>query len=120
MAISMLVVDDNEDIRAMVDLALKGLPVEIVGFAHDGVQAIDMARELKPNVILMDIVMPNMGGVEATRVIHNEMPEITIIGFTGSDPEAVDDMIHAGAIAVFLKTSFADVISKVQALEAGT
>ena len=117
MAISMLVVDDNEDVRQMVELALRGLPVDIVGLAVDGVQAIDMARELKPDVILMDVVMPNMNGVEATRIIHNEMPEITIIGFTGSDPGAVDDMLNAGAVAVFLKTSFAEVIEKVQSLE---
>ena len=119
MAISMLVVDDNEDVRQMVELALRGLPVDIVGLAVDGVQAIDMARELKPDVILMDVVMPNMNGVEATRIIHEEMPQITIIGFTGSDPGAVDDMLNAGAVAVFLKTSFAEVIEKVQSLEDG-
>ena len=117
MAITMLVVDDNEDIRAMVELALRGVPVDIVGLAVDGQDAVTKARELKPDVILMDVVMPNMGGVEATRIINEEMPEVTIIGFTGSDPGAVDDMLNAGAVAVFLKTSFAEVIERVQNLE---
>ena len=112
----MLVVDDNEDIQAMVLLALKGLAVEIVGQAYDGIEAIEKARELKPDVVLMDVVMPRMNGVDATRAIHAEMPDTTIIGFTGSDPSAVDDMIRAGAIAVFLKTSFAEVVERVSGL----
>ena len=116
MAIRMLVVDDNEDIQAMVALALRGLPIDIVGQAFDGLEAIEKARELEPNVILMDVVMPRMNGVEATRAIHEAQPEITIIGFTGSDPGAVDDMMAAGAVAVFLKTSFAEVLEKVQAI----
>ena len=117
MAITMLVVDDNEDIRSMVELALRGVPVDIVGLAVDGQDGVNKARELQPDVILMDVVMPNMGGVEATRIIHDEFPHITIIGFTGSDPGAVDDMLNAGAVAVFLKTSFADVIERVSRLE---
>ncbi len=117
MAITLLVVDDNEDIREMVDFALRGLPVDIVGQAADGEQAIDMARQLKPDVILMDIVMPNMSGVEATRVIHKELPDTTIIGFTGLDREAVDEMMSAGAIAVFLKTSFAEVVQRLQDID---
>ena len=116
MSIRLLVVDDNEDIQAMVALALRGLSIDIVGQAFDGAEAIEKAAELKPDVILMDVVMPRMNGVEATRAIHAAQPAITIIGFTGSDPGAVDDMINAGAVAVFLKTSFAEVLEKVQAI----
>lgn len=116
MSISLLVVDDHDDIRSMVKLAVRNLPIEIAGEAADGQEAIEKARELGPDVILMDIVMPNVDGVEATRTILSEFPEMTIIGFTGSDPEAAESMLTAGAAAVFQKTAFADMIDRIQDL----
>ena len=116
MNLRLLVVDDHEDIRSMVALALRALPIDIVGEAVDGADAIEKARALRPDVILMDIVMPQVNGVEATRTIRKELPETTIIGFTGSDPEAAEEMLRAGAIAVFQKTSFVEVIDRLQEL----
>ena len=112
MSLRLLVVDDHADIRAMVALALRNVPIEIVGEAVDGADAIEKARELQPDVILMDIVMPQVSGVEATRAIRRELPDTTIIGFTGSDPEAAEEMLSAGAIAVFQKTAFAEMIQR--------
>ena len=114
MSIKLLVVDDHDDIRAMVKLAVRNLPVDVVGEAVDGVDAIDKARELQPDVILMDIVMPRMDGVEATRSILEGSPNITVIGFTGSDPEAAEEMMKAGAVAVFRKSAFGELIDRLQ------
>ena len=100
----------------MVALALQSLPVEIVGEAVDGSDAIEKARALRPDVILMDIVMPQVNGVEATRTIRKELPEVTIVGFTGSDPDAAEEMLRAGAIAVFQKTSFVELIDGIENL----
>ena len=116
MSLRLLVFDDHADIRAMVKLALRSLPIDIVGEAVDGAEAIEKARELKPDVVLMDIVMPQVSGVEATRTIRRELPDTTIIGFTGSDPEAAEEMLSAGAIAVFQKTAFAEMIERIAQL----
>ena len=114
MSVKLLVVDDHEDIRVMVKLAVRNLPVQVVGEAVDGSDAIEKARTLQPDVILMDIVMPGVNGVEATRSILEEFPDMTVIGFTGSDPDAAEEMLLVGAVAVFQKTAFGEVIDLIQ------
>ena len=56
--------------------------IEIIGEASDGQSAIDLIRELRPDVVLMDISMPGMDGIQATRIIHKELPEVRIIGLS--------------------------------------
>ena len=76
----------------------------VVGHAVDGAQAIEMAERLRPHVILMDLSMPTMDGVEATRLIHAKLPDIRILVLTSfSDSTRVRDALQAGAIGYLLK-----------------
>jgi DNA-binding NarL/FixJ family response regulator len=81
-----LLVDDHILFRKGVAGLLAARPsLEVVGEASDGVEAIERARELVPDVILMDVTMPNCDGLEATRILKREMPHVHIIMLTVSD-----------------------------------
>ena len=77
--------------------------LEIVGEVGDGQGAINLARSMHPDVILMDLKMPGTGGVEASRVIRKEMPEIRIIILTVAEDEEMLEAIKAGASGYLLK-----------------
>ncbi len=77
---------------------------EVVGEAEDGAQAVDLAGQLQPDVVLMDVTMPELDGVEATRRIHAEYPDIRIIMLTmHSDQEVLASAIRAGASGYLVK-----------------
>jgi PAS domain S-box-containing protein len=97
--ISVLLVDDHALFRNGIARLLKKKPgLEVVGEARDGHEAIEFVQELKPDVILMDISMPGINGIEATRVIHERHPEVCIIGLSmHDDPEKERAMRAAGA-----------------------
>ena len=105
-----LLVDDHE----MVRLGLKSYfdlqdDVEVVGEAANGSQGIDLALELRPDVIVMDIVMPEMNGIDATLAILKEWPEAKILIVTSYlDNEKIMPVLNAGAKGYMLKTSSAD------------
>jgi two-component system response regulator NreC len=83
--------------------------VEVVGEATDGREAIEKARQFNPHVILMDIGMPGMGGLEATRRIHKENPDTKILVLTQyEDPEYILSMLRAGAKGYITKTATAE------------
>ncbi len=105
MTIRMLLVDDHAVVRQGLKMFFKGeTDFEIVGEASNGLQAIDMVRQLKPDVVLMDLLMPQMGGVEATGVIRREMPDTEVIALTSVlEDAAVVGAIKAGAIGYLLK-----------------
>jgi DNA-binding NarL/FixJ family response regulator len=97
--IKVLVVDDHPIVREGICalLAVVG-DIEVVGEAANGSEAVDMARELQPEVVLMDIAMPVMGGLEATRRICREFPKIRVLILTQyDDKEYVLPVIEAGA-----------------------
>ncbi|MCA0453710.1 MAG: response regulator transcription factor [Chloroflexi bacterium] len=105
MTIRMLLVDDHAVVRQGLKMFFKGEPdFEIVGEASNGLQAIDMVRQLKPDVVLMDLLMPQMGGVEATGIIRRELPDTEVIALTSVLEDAsVVGAIKAGAIGYLLK-----------------
>lgn len=96
--------------------------IEVVGLAKDGVEVVEMASELRPDVIIMDLQMPRQTGVEASReIIRAEDSDIKIVVLTTFDTDdMVLDAIHAGAHAYLLKDSTEkDVLSTVRAVNRG-
>ncbi len=108
--IHVMVADDHAVMREGLSRMLISHPdIEVVGEASDGEEAVHLARELLPDVILMDIRMPNMDGLEATRIIHAKFPHIRIIGLSMYDEEdQAALMTAAGAFAYRLKSGNTD------------
>ncbi|THE09097.1 response regulator transcription factor [Bacillus timonensis] len=112
--IKVLFVDDHEMVRIGVSSYLSAQPdIEVVGEADDGKKAIELALELRPDIILMDLVMKEMDGIEATRRIIESWPEAKIIIVTSFiDDEKVYPALEAGATSYMLKTSKASEIAE--------
>jgi DNA-binding NarL/FixJ family response regulator len=104
--IRVLLVDDHALFRkGVADLLSSEPDFELVGEAADGVQAVEMARELMPDLILMDISMPGIDGLEATRRIKAEMPYVRIVVLTVSESDqSLFEAIKSGAQGYLLKS----------------
>jgi NarL family two-component system response regulator LiaR len=100
-----MIVDDHEMLRAGLRLFLSGADgLEFVGEAGDGGQAIASCAQLRPDVVLMDMVMPDMDGATATRMIRERFPNIQVLGLTSfHEEELVQKALEAGAIGYLLK-----------------
>lgn len=119
MAIRVLVVDDDPDVRALLQLSLPlSADIEIVGEAGDGYEALLEAARLEPDLVLMDYMMPEMDGAEATRRLAAAAPGLRVVGFTAFSGETAEEMLEAGAVAVLDKTSVRDLGSRLEALPA--
>jgi NarL family two-component system response regulator LiaR len=108
--IRILIVDDHEVVRRGLSLFLRPFEdFELVGEAGNGVEALALCDKLKPDVILMDLQMPEMDGATATRAIREQHPHIQILGLTTFKEEAlVRDMLRSGAVGYLLKNSSID------------
>jgi PAS domain S-box-containing protein len=104
--IRIALVDDHMVVRQGLAGLLRAEPdIEIIGEASDGQSAVSLARELRPNVMLMDISLPGMDGIQATQIIHKELPEVCVIGlsmFMEGEQQAA--MREAGAVNYLTKT----------------
>ncbi|WP_153125512.1 response regulator [Peribacillus tepidiphilus] len=111
--IRVLFVDDHEMVRIGVTSYLSAQPdIEVVGEAENGKKGVELALKLRPDIILMDLVMNEMDGIEATRRIIAEWPEAKIIIVTSFlDDEKVYPALEAGATSYMLKTSKASEIA---------
>ncbi len=99
-----LLVDDHALFRAGIASLLRAWNIEVVGQAGDGLEALELARRLRPDLILMDIAMPRCSGLEATRVIMAEMPEVKIVMVTVStEDQDLFEAIKSGAQGYLLK-----------------
>jgi two-component system, NarL family, response regulator LiaR len=111
--IRVVFVDDHEMVRIGVSAYLSAQPdIEVVGEAADGKKGVELALELRPDIILMDLVMKEMDGIEATKQIIENWPEAKVIIVTSFlDDEKVYPALEAGATSYMLKTSKADEIA---------
>jgi DNA-binding NarL/FixJ family response regulator len=101
-----LLADDHKIVRQGTRLYLETEGVDVVGEAVDGREAVEMARELQPDVVVMDIHMPELTGVEATRRIRHDCPEIRVLILTAyDDPPYVRALLDAGADGYILKVA---------------
>lgn len=97
-AIRVLLVDDHVPFRkGVADLLAAERDFELVGEANDGAEALELARQLVPDVVLMDISMPRMDGLEATRRIKAELPCVRIVVLTVSDERSLYRSVTGGA-----------------------
>jgi two-component system, NarL family, response regulator LiaR len=103
--IRVLIVDDHAMVRKGLSSFLQNEPtLELVGEACDGREAIEFCAQLQPDVVLMDLVMPELGGVAATRAIHQRWPAVQVLALTSfQEKELVQEALQAGAIGYLLK-----------------
>jgi DNA-binding NarL/FixJ family response regulator len=108
--IRVLLADDQDIIRTGLTIILNHQPdLEVIGQAADGIEAVDLAKQLQPDVILMDIKMPRLNGIQATRQIMTALPKTQIIILTTYDTDDwVFDGIRAGAVGYLLKDASGD------------
>jgi NarL family two-component system response regulator LiaR len=120
--IRVLIVDDHSMVRTGLATFIRVKPdLELVGEARDGQQALRLCEQLQPDVILMDLVMPRMDGVAATRAIRQRWPAVQILALTSfKDKDMVQDALRAGAIGYLLKdVSVDELANAIRAAHAG-
>jgi NarL family two-component system response regulator LiaR len=112
--IQVMLVDDHNVVRSGLATFLKAYDdLELVGEAKNGLEALNLCHQKKPDVILMDLMMPEMDGIAATRAILGEYPEIKIIAMTSfEEEELVHGVLAAGAISYLLKNVTSDELAK--------
>jgi len=109
-----MLVDDHNVVRSGLATFLRAYEdLELVGEARNGLEALDLCRQSKPDVILMDLMMPEMDGIQATRAILAGCPEIKVIAMTSfEDEKLVQGVLAAGAISYLLKNVTSDELAK--------
>lgn len=118
----MLLADDQLRVHEAVILALRGADdIVLVGQAADGDEAVILCGQLLPDLVLMDVLMPGIGGIEATRRIHQRHPQVNILVLSAmQDDMTVRAMLEAGAVGYVLKDSLArDLAATIRATHAG-
>lgn len=122
MSITVLLVDDHAIIREGLRSLLEKQPeMEVIADAEDGRKAIELVRELSPDIVIMDITMPGLNGIEATRQITADFPNIKVIALSiHSKRRFVADMLSAGATGFILKEClFDELVQAIKAVAAG-
>ena len=122
MSIKVLIVDDHGILRTGVELIIDHTDdMEIVGQGIDGHEGIELARKLKPDVVLMDVSMPGLNGIDATKEILRENPDIKILALSAHcNRHFVRDMLKAGATGYVLKDAMADdLLEAIRTVNAG-
>ena len=120
--INILLVDDHAVVRSGLGAVLMASDgMNMVGEAGNGEEAVRLCKKIKPDVVLMDLMMPVMDGVTATRVIHESQPDIRIIALTSfGERELVEGVLKAGASGYLLKTvSAAELIAAIKGVVEG-
>lgn len=102
--ISILIVDDNDIMRTVLRGIVRGDDYEVVGEARNGAIAVDLAQRLKPDIVCLDVMMPEKNGLEALSEIKAARPETEVVMITGNaDPGTVQEAILGGASGFIVK-----------------
>lgn len=122
MSIRILIADDHTVVRQGLKMFLAlDSELEVVGEASDGAEAVRLTRELRPDVVLMDLLMPVMDGITATRAIRGELPDTEVVALTSIlEDDKVVGAVRAGAIGYLLKDTESDELCRaIKAAAAG-
>ena len=120
--IRVMIVDDHDMVRRGLAAFLRVKPdLQLVGEAHDGLEALLVCENVQPDVVLMDLVMPKLTGAEATRSIRERWPHIQIVALTSfEEKDLVRDALRAGAISYLLKNvTVEELASAIRAANSG-
>jgi NarL family two-component system response regulator LiaR len=120
--IRILIVDDHSIVRTGLAAFIQvKADLELVGEARDGQQALKLCEQLEPDIVLMDLVMPRMDGVTATRAIRDRWPQVQVIALTSfKEKERVQEALQSGAIGYLLKDVSADELAQaIRSVHAG-
>ena len=120
--IQVMIVDDHPMVRDGLKVFLSVSPgMECSGEASSGEEALELCRAVKPDVVLMDLLMPGMGGVAAIQAIRQRLPQVRIIALTSfAEPDLVQQAIRAGAVGYLLKNmTMGDLAEAIRAAYAG-
>lgn len=119
MTIRILVVDDHPIVRQGLKTLLEGHSGwEVIGEASDGAEALEKAKDLNPNVMVLDVTMPRMNGLEACRLLRRQYPDLEILFVTQHDsPQMMREALEAGARGYVVKSNAArDLLAAVEAV----
>jgi DNA-binding NarL/FixJ family response regulator len=110
--IRLVIADDHDLLREAVHDALKDVPdIDVVGVAKDGLEAVEIASKLGPDVVLMDLAMPCLDGIEATRKLLELQPALRVVAWTtAAGDQQADAALAAGAVSVIYKDVDLDVV----------
>lgn len=111
--IRVMIVDEHDMVRkGLVTVLQLKADLDLVGEARNGQEAIQMCEQLQPDVVLMDLMMPVMNGVTATRIIRERWPQVQVIALTASqEQEVVEEALQAGAIGYLIKNVGMDALA---------
>lgn len=115
--VRVVIADDEPDVRLLLRLQLNGAAgVEVVGEAGDGVETLEVCRQLRPDAVVMDLLMPKMMGMEAIERLSAEMPGVGIVAYTATAGELVRREMERLGVTLLLKSG--DIGQLVEALRA--
>ena len=120
--IQVIIVDDHQAVRKGLSALIQGFDdLELVGQATNGAEAVRLCDKVQPDVVLMDLVMPEMDGIEATEIILSRHPEVSILALTSfRDEDLIDAMLNAGAVGYLLKdTSLDELVGAIRMAKEG-